>query len=158
MTAQPEIPEVPANQRIEKVLATHLNEEFVRKAEARASKLHEWTDLPLSVISFEPDPEVFFKCRAVEQHQVSQLPSIPYGRGDQFILDFGSHRVGYFSFHLGADGVNIDAPARLRLTFGEVPYDVTEDLHPCKSWISTSWLPDETINVDWVPADVNMPR
>jgi alpha-L-rhamnosidase len=158
MTAQPEIPEVPANQRIEKVLATHRNEEFVRKAEACASKLHEWTDVPLSVISFESDPEAFFKCRAVEQHQVSQLPSISYGRGDQFILDFGSHRVGYFSFHLGADGVNIDAPARLRLTFGEVPYDVTEDLHPCKSWISTSWLPDETINVDWVPVDVNMPR
>jgi alpha-L-rhamnosidase len=158
MAAKLEIPEIPANQRVEKVLATHFNKEFARKAEACASKLHEWIDLPLSVIKSEPDPEAFFKCRAIQQYEISQLPSISYGRGDQLILDFGTHRVGYFSFHLGVDGVNIDAPARLRLTFGEVPYDVTEDLHPCKSWISTSWLPDETINVDWLPADVDMPR
>jgi alpha-L-rhamnosidase len=158
MTSQSEIPEVPVNQRIEKVLATNFNEGFARKAEACASKLHEWTNLPLSVITFEPDPKAYFRCRAVKQDDVSRISSKSYGRGDQLILDFGSHRVGYFSFHLGVDGVNIDAPARLRLTFGEIPYDVTEDLHPCKSWISTSWLPDETINVDWVPTEVNMPR
>lgn len=151
-------PEIPASQRVEKVLATHFDEAFARKAEACSSKLHEWIDLPLSVITFEPDPEAFFGCRTIQQYEISQLPSVSYGRGDQLILDFGAHRVGYFSFHLGVDGVNIDAPARLRLTFGEVPYDVTEDLHPCNSWISTSWLPDETINVDWLPADVSMPR
>src|SRR5271169_4099446 len=142
-------PEIPASQRIEKVLATHFNEAFARKAEACSSKLHEWIDLPLSIITFEPDPEAFFECRTIQQYEISQLPSVSYGRGDQLILDFGAHRVGYFSFHLDVDGVNIDAPARLRLIFGEVPYDVTEDLHPCNSWISTSWLPDETINVDW---------
>jgi alpha-L-rhamnosidase len=112
----------------------------------------------LSVINFEPDPQAYFKCRAVQQHEISRLPLVSYGRGDQLILDFGSHRVGYLSFHIGVDGVNIDAPARLRLTFGEIPLDVTEDLHPCNTWISTSWLPDEIINVDWLPAEVNMPR
>lgn len=35
---------------------------------------------------------------------------------------------------------------------------MTEDLHPCNTWISTSWLPDEVINVDWLPSDVDMPR
>jgi alpha-L-rhamnosidase len=66
--------------------------------------------------------------------------------------------MGYLSFHVGVDGVHADAPVRLILTFGEIPCDVTEDLHPCKTWISTSWLPDEVINVDWLPAEVNMPR
>lgn len=75
-----------------------------------------------------------------------------------FTLDFGSHRIGYFSFHCGIQGVNADAPARLKLTFGEIPFDVLEDLHPCKTWISTSWVPDETINVDWCPTDVDMAR
>ncbi|CRK25511.1 hypothetical protein BN1723_013590 [Verticillium longisporum] len=55
-----------------------------------------------------------------------------YSRG--FVLDFGSHNVGYVSFHLGAEGLNMNTPARLRLTLGEV------------------------INVDWVPTDVAIPR
>jgi hypothetical protein len=74
------------------------------------------------------------------------------------ILDFGSHRVGYFSFYVGADGVNIDAPAKLKLTFGEIPYDVLEELHPCNSWISSSWIPEEILHVDWVPTNVSMPQ
>jgi alpha-L-rhamnosidase len=158
MAAHDPVQEVPANQVVENVLATHYNDEFARKAEALKPQLQEWIDRPLSVVNFEPDPEVFFKCKAVQMHTILELASLSYGRGDQLILDFGSHRVGYLSFYLGVDGINIDAPARLRLTFGEVPYDVTDDLHPCNTWISTSWLPDEVINVDWLPARVDMPR
>jgi alpha-L-rhamnosidase len=51
-------------------------------------------------------------------------------------------------------GKNIDDPCRLRLTFGEVPPDVTEELDDCKSWIATSWLPDEVTNVDRLPMNV----
>ncbi|KAH7411185.1 bacterial alpha-L-rhamnosidase domain-containing protein [Cadophora sp. MPI-SDFR-AT-0126] len=150
--------EVPANQKVEEVPETIFNHEFARKAEELKPVLHEWIDTPLSVIDFEPDQKAFFGLRVVQTHTINDLSSISYGRGNQFILDFGSHRVGYLSFHLGVDGVNIDAPARLRITFGEVPFDVTESLHPCNTWISTSWLPDEVINVDWLPSDVEMPR
>lgn len=81
MGAKPEVPEILASQTVEKVLATHFNEAFARKAEACESKLHEWIDLPLSVIKFEPDLEAFFKCRAIQQYEISQLLSISYGRG-----------------------------------------------------------------------------
>jgi alpha-L-rhamnosidase len=150
--------EVPANQKVERLLKTNINEEFARKAESLKPELHQWIDRPLSVIKFEPDPDAFFKCKAVQIHTIEELSKLSYGKGDQLILDFGSHRVGYFSINLGVDGINADAPARLRLTFGEIPYDVTENLHPCNTWISTSWLPDEIINVDWLPTDVDMPR
>ncbi|KAH6705424.1 alpha-L-rhamnosidase [Leptodontidium sp. 2 PMI_412] len=153
-----EVAEVPANQKVEKVFKTHINEDFARKAETLKPTLHEWIDRPLSVIKFEPDESAFFKCRPVHLHTIEELQKLSYGKGDQLILDFGSHRVGYLSLHLGVDGVNVDAPTRLRLTFGEIPYDVTEVLHPCNTWISTSWLPDEVINVDWLPTDVDMPR
>lgn len=109
-------------------------------------------------MEFKPDPDAFFKCKATKTYTVQDLSNIPFGKGDKVILDFGSHRVGYFSFYLGVEGVNVDAPARLRLTFGEIPYDVTENLYPCKTWISTSWPPDEVINVDWFPETVDMPR
>ncbi|KAK0105516.1 hypothetical protein ONS95_004123 [Cadophora gregata] len=158
MTLKMDVVEVPANQKVEKVPKTHFNEDFARKAEALKPQLHEWIDRPLSVINFEVDEKAFFKCKPVQIHTIQELQDLSYGKGDQLILDFGSHRVGYLSFHLGVDGVNVDAPTRLRLTFGEIPYDVTEDLHPCNTWISTSWLPDEIINVDWLPTDVEMPR
>jgi alpha-L-rhamnosidase len=109
-------------------------------------------------VAFKLDPSASFQCRAVHQNTIDELSRLEWGKGDEFILDFGTHRAGYFTFHLATQGTNVDAPVRLKLTFGEVPYDVTEDLHPCKSWISTSWVPDEMINVDWCPTDVDMPR
>ncbi|KAF4631882.1 hypothetical protein G7Y89_g6246 [Cudoniella acicularis] len=158
MASEEKAPEVPDNQKIDKVPETILNKSFAQKGEDLKPSLHEWIDHPLSVITFESDQEEFFGCKAVPTQTIHDLSTTSYGKGDQVILDFGSHRVGYLSFHLGVDGINIDAPARLRVTFGEVPYDVTEDLHPCNTWISTSWLPDEIINVDWLPTDVEMPR
>ncbi|KAE8454664.1 hypothetical protein EG329_000287 [Mollisiaceae sp. DMI_Dod_QoI] len=150
--------DLPANQKVKKLLKTNLNTKFAEKAEALKAQLYDWIDHPLSVIEFKPEADAFFKCKAVQKHPIEALPSLSYGKGDQVILDFGSHRVGYLSFHLEVDGMNVDAPTRLRLTFGEIPYDVTEDLHPCNTGISTSWLPDEIINVDWLPTDVEMPR
>lgn len=149
---------VPENQKVTHTLATIYNQEFTEKAAALTPTLHEWVERPLRLVRFVPDDEAFFKCRPETVGDISSFSSLLWGKGDEFILDFGSHRVGYLSFHLGAEGINIDAPTRLRLTFGEVPYDVTEELHPCDTWISTSWLPDETINVDWVPTDVSLPR
>ncbi|OBT61317.1 hypothetical protein VE03_09520 [Pseudogymnoascus sp. 23342-1-I1] len=153
-----EVLEVPENQKVEVVPKTIFNHGFAQKAKELTPILHEWIDRPLSVIEFQQDPKEFFKCKGLPKYTIDELSSISYGRGDEFILDFGSHRVGYLSFHINVDGVNIDAPARLRITFGEIPYDVTENLHPCKTWISTSWLPDEVINVDWLPVGVEMPR
>jgi len=150
--------EVPANQNMVKLPKTSFNEMFAQKAEELKPILSEWIEHPLSVVEFEPDSDAFFGCKATATLSIEKLSNIALGKGDEVILDFGSHRVGYFSFYLAVEGVNVDAPARLRLTFGEIPYDVTEDLHPCKTWISTSWLPDEVINVDWLPETVNMPR
>lgn len=52
----------------------------------------------------------------------------------------------------------MDAPCRLRLTFGESPLDVTMGMDGVNTWISTAWLPDEIINVDTCPETVSLPR
>src|SRR6187402_1216904 len=109
MTLKREVLEVAASQKVMKIPKTKFNEAFARKGEALKPKLHEWVDHPISVIRFEPDPHAFFKCKAVQIHDVEELPKLSYGKGDQVILDFGSHRVGYLSLHLGVDGVNADA-------------------------------------------------
>ncbi|KAM0284802.1 hypothetical protein ACHAQH_001722 [Verticillium albo-atrum] len=151
-------PPVPENQKVEKIQATIFNSAFAEKAERLLPTLHTWDVKPQQVIHFKPDEKAYFKLRPVHRLSIEALADRAWSKGEEFTLDFGSHNVGHLSFHLGAEGVNIDAPARLKLTFGETPYDVTEELHPCRSWISTSWLPDEVINVDWVPSDVSLPR
>jgi hypothetical protein len=78
--------------------------------------------------------------------------------GDSFIVDFGGHRTGYFSFFIEGVGRSVDAPCRLRLIFGEVPGDVAETLHPYKGMLSASWLPEEIITVDFLPQKVRLPR
>jgi hypothetical protein len=52
----------------------------------------------------------------------------------------------------------MDAPRRLRLTFGESPFDVTMGMEHVQTWISISWLPDETINIDECPQTVTLQR
>ena len=52
----------------------------------------------------------------------------------------------------------MDAPCRLRLTFGESPFDVVLGMDNVNTWISTAWLPDEIINIDTCPQTIKLPR
>jgi alpha-L-rhamnosidase len=62
------------------------------------------------------------------------------------------------SMRLTSYGGYMDAPCRLRLTFGESPLDVTMGMDNVKTWISTSWLPDEIVNIDMCPSTLKLPR
>jgi hypothetical protein len=44
--------DVPANQKVDKVLKIITNKSFARKAAALKPDLHEWVDHPLPVIKF----------------------------------------------------------------------------------------------------------
>ncbi|KAA8913041.1 bacterial alpha-L-rhamnosidase domain-containing protein [Sphaerosporella brunnea] len=150
---------MPASQTVQRKTTVAFNQKFTPIAESCKPQLSEWIERPVEVITFVPYPSTWFQCRAVHRMSIDELATTPIGKRDEFILDFQTHRVGYLAFHLDGTGKSIDAPARLRLTFGEVPLDLaTDGLGACKSWISTSWLPDEVINVDWLPTDVAMHR
>jgi hypothetical protein len=88
----------------------------------------------------------------------AELPKRLLHKGDQFILDFGDHRTGHFQFRLVGEGPSVDSPVRLKVTFGEVPGDVAEPLYPYRGTLSSAWLPEETITVDFLPQLVQMPR
>jgi alpha-L-rhamnosidase len=149
---------LPASQTVKRKVIVNINEDFAALAEANKTPIHSWIDHPLEVVRFEPSAEEWFGYRPTHGKSIQELANTPLGKGDEFIIDFGSHRVGYLSFYLDAIGDNVDAPCRLRFTFGEVPTDVVSDLSDCNTWISTSWLPDEVINVDWLPCTVDLPR
>ncbi|KAJ7244074.1 bacterial alpha-L-rhamnosidase domain-containing protein [Mycena rebaudengoi] len=113
-------PSVPKNQKIDVILETNFNAAFADVAEALKPTLYEWIDEPQEAICFVPDEAAYFKWRAEHRMTIGELEKHEWTKGDDFIVNFGGHRVGYLSFHLGAVGVNIDAPCRLRLV---VPTD-----------------------------------
>lgn len=151
--------DVPEDQKVVKVLETRFNHSFAQTAEELRPQLHTWERSPQRLVHFEKDASEFFGVKALStEHAVKDLPGLCWGKKDEFTLDFGIHMVGHLSFTITGEGVNIDAPCRLRLTFCESPYDATEDMSSCDTWISTSWLPQEIINIDWLPCDVTIPR
>ena len=149
---------VPENQKITKVLATRFNEDFAKKADELCPKLAAITRDPQRLLTFVPDSQSFFKLRAEDVKPPHLLPTCELSRGDHVILDYGLHMVGKLTFTITAHGLNIDAPCRLRITFGETPLDVTAGMEGVSTWISTSWLPDEIINIDYFPQMISMPR
>ncbi|QOY91880.1 glycoside hydrolase [Paludibaculum fermentans] len=90
--------------------------------------------------------------------QVAALAQRPLKRGDSFIVDFGRHMAGYVSFKLSGTGEAVDSPVRLRVTFGEAPADVAVPLESYTGTLSRAWLPDEILNVDFLPRRVEVPR
>ena len=128
------------------------------KAESLTPELVETEQLPVSLVRAVPAPDAPLRFRMEREGPADGLASRQLKRGDSVIVDFEGHRTGFLSFHLATEGRAPDAPVRLRLVFGEVPTDVAEPFYPYKGQLSEAWLPDETINVDYLPRAVRMPR
>ena len=131
-----------------------VNEAFLAKAEALAPSLIETAVPPAGAVEIVPAGQDYAArevCRGFSR-------SRPLGRGDSVCLDFGDHRVGYISFTLAPVGSPPDAPAYLRLKFGEIPYEIAADRSHYQGEVSRSWLQEEFIHVDVLPAQVRLPR
>lgn len=131
---------------------------WAAKAESLIPALLETEQLPVHLVRAVAAPETPLRFRMETESPASALAGRQLRRGDSVIVDFEGHRTGYLSFRLTTEGREPDAPVRLRFTFGEVPTDVAEPFYPYKGELSEAWLPDELINVDYLPQAVRMPR
>jgi hypothetical protein len=134
------------------------NQTFLAKAEALKPTLTETIQHPIALVRTIADPTLPLGWRIETDAPIEALATRTYKRGDSFIVDFGGHRTGHLSFHLTGVGRGVDAPVRLRLTFGEVVTDVAEPFHPFHGMLSESWLPEEIITIDFLPQPVHLPR
>lgn len=131
-----------------------VNQGFLAKAQALAPALIQREVRPTGTVDIVPSGADY----TARPAQNGFTRSRPMGRGDRLCLDFGDHQVGYVSFSLTPVGSPPDAPAYLRLKFGEIPYEVAADLSDYKGEVSRSWFQEELIHVDVVPAQVRLPR
>ncbi len=130
---------------------------WIAYAETLKPRLNKTLQLPIAIVNPISDPSRYLRWR-MDDAPDSDLSKRLLRKGDQFILDFGGHRTGQFGFRLVGEGPSIDAPVRLKVTFGEVPGDVAEPLYPYKGALSSSWLPEDTVTIDFLPQNFRMPR
>lgn len=79
--------------------------------------------------------------------------------GDTLDLDFGTHHVGRPVFEFSAAAGRLDAPLRLRILLGEMPLEIAAPREPFHSnMLCRSWLQEETLHLDELPARVASPR
>ena len=122
------------------------------KADANCPKLFEreiCTDKTVKIIA----DDSFFGASAVAE---GVIPPI-LRTGDCFTLDFGEHCVGFLSFRMRHVRRYLDAPVRLKLRFGEIPYELWRDFDSYHGSLSHTWLQEEIINID-DPGLVELPR
>ncbi len=131
---------------------------WVQLAQSLKPKLVETNQPPRSLVKAIADPSRFLRWRIEDDRDVTPLERREYRKGDSFLLDFEGHRTGYLKFDVAGAGRSIDAPLRLRFTFGEVPGDVAEPLYPYHGELSSSWLPEDTVTIDFLPQTVALPR
>ncbi|HTQ53517.1 MAG TPA: hypothetical protein VMI94_03590 [Bryobacteraceae bacterium] len=130
---------------------------YLETAERLKPRLRATAVDPVRLVRPEADSDAFLRWR-MEPAGGAALRERLMRRGDWVILDFGRHLTGHLAFAIAGEGRGIDAPTRLKLTFGEVAPEVAEPFDPYHGTLSRAWLQDEILNIDVVPGTVEMPR
>lgn len=124
------------------------------RADENLPKLFQREVCAKQTVDIVSDDTAFFGAAAVPSGD--GLPS-RLRTGHRFILDFGSHLVGYLSFRFRHVTQYLDAPVRLKLRFAEIPYELWRDFDSYHGTLCHTWLQEEIINLD-DPGLVELPR
>lgn len=89
---------------------------------------------------------------------IQTLESYSLKKGDFLIVDFGNHGTGYLSFRCQSVGNPQDAPAFLKIKLCEVEQEIFEKSEEYHGNISSSWIQEEWMHLDWLPEKVEMKR
>ncbi|WP_160720446.1 alpha-L-rhamnosidase-related protein [Bacillus sp. USDA818B3_A] len=144
-------------QKLEKQF-TIRNDKFIEQAEQLKPQLFETIVKPKAIVEVKADSNVIHGWKTVDVAPASTLTNEEFGKNDSFILDFGNHQVGYLSINIRPTGSPPDAPFKLKITIGEMPVEMAQPFENYNGWLSSSWLQEETIFVDVLPATITLPR
>ena len=89
---------------------------------------------------------------------IDSLKTMGMTRDDKIIIDFDRHCVGKFSIHVEHKGSPMDAPLAFKLKFAEMPNEFNYKSEDYDGWLSKSWIQEEVIHIDKLPADLELPR
>lgn len=134
------------------------NNAFILKAEQLQPVIYQNKITPQNIISLINDPSAIHNCSSQFISNAEHYLHQSFHSGDSFIIDFGQHNVGYLSFLCESIGSPPDAPAHIKLTFGETLCEMAERFDQYQGWLSKSWLQQHDEYIDVLPAKINLTR
>ena len=120
------------------------DEKLLAKAESFRPAIHHATVKPVRLLG--------------EGRELSRLGEYALKRGDTITIDFGGHIVGRFSVNISKTGSPQDAPLFIRVKFAEMPAELEAESSDYDGWLSRSWIQEEFIHLDELPARLELPR
>lgn len=136
----------------------HSKKDLLYMAEKLKPSLNKRVVYPKKIVEVEPNPDMFQGWEVFDIYNMEYLHSKSFSKGDSFIVDFKEHIVGYLNLSVKWIGYPPGSPLRLRLIFGEMPCEVAESFDEYSGTLSRAWLQDEIINIDSLPAQIQLPR
>lgn len=145
--------------QINNTLKFRHDEELLAKAEANRPPIITKEHRPERIVEICKDPAWLGGWGPVEsEKKIGELSSYGCRRDDTLVLDFGTHMVGNFRIHIDQMGSPMDAPLFLRLKFAEMPEELKAESGDYDGWLSRSWIQEEYVHLDELPADLELPR
>ena len=136
-----------------------MRERWLEAAEAAKPELKYQTVTPVAVVEPVKDPVAFQGWRYDRVGAPDSFYAKNFKEVETITLDFGKHLVGYFSFHTKTLSRCLDAPVRLKFTFGEVPAELNTPFDPWdKNRLGRAWMQDETVTLTRLDEWVRIPR
>ena len=128
---------------------------FLQKANLLTPTLQRVDVHPVSLIELYQGTEDWaFR----EQAPIGQLFTRTFQKGDRVLIDFGTHCVGYVHLSISPVGSPPDAPAYIKVKFGEHLCEMAEDSSDYHGSLSASWIQEEFVHVDVMPAELDLKR
>lgn len=134
------------------------DEKLLAKADAFRPQLTRATVAGQRLVKLVDDPSKLEGVGTEEVGPITDLAKMKLTRGDQVIIDMGRHCVGSFTLHLEHVGSPMDSPLALKLNFAEMPNELRHRAADYDGWLAKSWIQEEFIHLDQLPADLNLHR
>lgn len=129
------------------------NENLLAKALRHLPELNRTEVGVARTVQLDCDENHAIKITEAECYKDSKM-----NKGDEIILDFGNHQVGYLKLKLNYEGSHPDAPVWIRIHFAENPVELFENSKEYNGWISSSWIEEEQIHIDILPSQLSLER
>lgn len=146
------------NFQVNEGLKIKRNSKFERIASSLRPKIYEEIILPKRIIEVAENTNCIHGYTTKFRDEIENLQSIVLGKGEDIIIDFCNHYVGYLSLDIEPVGSPPDAPLHFKVTFGEMPVEMGDSFDTYNGWISSSWLQEESAHVDVLPQTIEMSR
>lgn len=134
------------------------NANFLKKSTDYRPTLNHQVVKPTALVALKKDPTKLEGWGTTTVAPISQLADQKLKRDDRLVLDFGDHQVGRFSIDVQSVGSPMDAPLFFKLKFAEMPAELAQNSADYDGWLSRSWIQEEYIHLDTLPAKLELPR